>query len=103
MYPYVDSNGLHCGHDRSTNLSLIKTMAGMILMYSIVCNSHEKKGNQVCSLNSLITLIVDYAPRVNLTREELLEFIVNVICKQLSISDVQLTFNQKGNNWIAIG
>ena len=99
MYPYVDSNGLHCGHDGSNNLSLIKITAGMIPTYSIVCNNHAKQGNHVCGLNSLLTHVVSFAQRENFSREELLDFIDTVICRQLSTYDVQLTFNRKANNW----
>lgn len=98
MYPYVDSRGLHCGSDGSTNLSIVKTMAGMIPMYSIVCNDHSKSGNQVCGLNELLNLIVDYASKNNLSQSQVFD-IIDLICRQLSTTEIKLTFNKETNGW----
>ena len=98
MYPYVDNRGLHCGFDDSTNLSITKTMAGMIPIYSIVCNDHRKSGNQVCGLNALLNLIGAYASQNNLSKSQIFD-IIDVVCRQLSTTEIKLTFNKETNGW----
>lgn len=98
MYPYIDNQGLHCGSDGSTNLSIMKTMAGMITMYSIICNDHRKSGNQVCGLNSLSSLIESYASQNNLSQSQVFDMI-DLVCHQLSTTEIKLTFNKETNGW----
>lgn len=98
MYPYVDNQGLHCGFDNSTNLSITKTMAGMIPLYSIVCNDHKKPGNQICGLNALLNLIRNYATKNNLSQSQVFD-IIDLVCHQLSTTEITLTFNKETNQW----
>lgn len=86
--PTITPNGLHCGYDHSTNLSIGK-YKGFI---QILCNSHEKSGNVVCNIEELSIITKDKFDNLNVSREKRKE-VMDRICNQLSTDVYKLKYH----------